>query len=169
MVIVETKFDESVAKTLNKVSLKKLGLVMGIISLLFTILGVINILDDELVSGIIWIAAGILYIPIVIILTKVMQKKSNKTMSVLSNETIEKFQFDEEYMTIYLTKGDDYYSETKARYNYLFKALETETDFILYISNMQAHVIPKVRIIEGSTEELRELLSNNLKDKFKKL
>ncbi|MGM9970559.1 MAG: YcxB family protein [Anaeroplasma sp.] len=169
MVIVETVFDEKVTKTLNKVSLKKLGLVMVIISLLFILIGVFNIIDGDLTGFIIWVSVGILYIPLVILLTKIIQKKSNKTLSLLSVQTKERYEFDNESIIIKQEKGDDYYSETRAKYNYLFKALETKDDFILYISNVQAHVIPKGKIIEGSVGELREILRRNLNDKFKGL
>lgn len=169
MVIVESTLDENVTKTLNKVSFKRLSILLIIISLVFILLGIMNILDDDIFGGVIWIVVGILYVPFVILLTKIIQKKSNKTMSLLSVETKERYQFDVEYITIYQQKGEDFYSETKTKYNYLFKAIETEGEFVLYISNVQAHVIPKNKIIEGTIEELREILSNNLKEKYKKL
>ena len=167
MVIVETTLDESASKTLNRASLKKLKVIMIIISLIFISFGVINIINDDLYVGIVWTSIGVLYMPFVSLLSKIFQKKINKTMSIMSVETKEKYIFDNEFVIIKQQKGEDYYSETKTKYNYFYKALETESDFILYISNVQAHVVPKNKIVEGTIEELREILSNNLNDKFK--
>lgn len=168
MVIVESTLDENVTKALNKASFKKLTILMLVVSLIFILLGIMNIFNDNLVGGLIWIIVGILYMPLVILLTKINQKRINKTLSILSVETKERYEFNNEFILIQQQKGEDYSCETKAKYNYIFQALETNNDFILYISNVQAHVVPKNKIIEGSVEELREILSNNLKEKYKK-
>lgn len=168
MVIVESTLDENVTKALNKASFKKLTILMLVVSLIFILLGIMNIFNDNLVGGFIWIIVGILYMPLVMLLTKINQKRINKTLSILSVETKERYEFNNEFILIQQQKGEDYSCETKAKYNYIFQVLETNDDFILYISNVQAHVVPKNKIIEGTVEELREILSNNLKDKYKK-
>lgn len=169
MVIVESVLDENVTKALNKVSLKRLSILLIIVSLVFILFGIMNISDDDLYGGIIWIVVGILYIPLVMLLTKLIQKRSNKTMSLISVETKERYQFDNEYIVISQQKGEDFFSETKAKYNYLYKAIESDNEFVLYISNVQAHIVPKNKIVEGTVEELRDILKNNLNDKYKRI
>lgn len=63
--------------------------------------------------------------------------------------------------------GDVFTSTLKARYSYIYKAIEDNNYFYLYISKMQSHVIDKSSITQGTLEEVTALLKTNLGDKFK--
>lgn len=166
MVKFITKFNSDATKDLNKHAMKKLIWVLILISLLFTGCGVSTILSDDLIGGIVIIAIGVLYIPAVWLITKVIQKSRNKTMYILSEETLETFTFTEDKVFIEEAKGEKYKAHVETTYDYFYRIDETPTHYFLYISKHQSHVVPKCDIKEGTIEELNTLLFNNLGPKF---
>lgn len=166
MIIVKTVFDESVPKALNSYALKKLNWVLWLVVIAFLALGVMEILDENTFVGIIWLVAAVIYYPLVLVLTKKFQKKVNQSMSVMSRETEEVYIFEEEQIEITQTKGMDYKAVVTTKYSYLYQVIEQKDNFILYISKMQAHLIPKDKIVEGSVEELQFIFKERLGKKF---
>jgi hypothetical protein len=75
------------------------------------------------------------------------------------------YSFDETQFNI-TEKGEGYSAEMTAQYRFLYKAYETKTHFMLYISSNQVYVIPKDSLTEGSFEDLRTYLQTNLGEKF---
>ena len=171
MINFKSKFDENVTNALSKHQLKKVGWALGVISLFFTVFGVLCIVFREDASdlslGIFLIAFGLLYFPLVLGLSKVFQKKWNKSMSIMSADTEIEFSFDEERCTIIQIKGDEYKGVTEAKYVCFYKVIETKENYFLYISKSQSHVVNKKDLVDGSIEELNEILSKNLDVKFK--
>ena len=173
MVEFKSKFDASKTKALNNHTFKKLKWFFIALSLLLIIVGVIGILlrEDEadMISGIVLIVFGVLFAPLVIGLTYIFQRNINKSMSILSDYTDEIYTFDEEFITITQQKGDAYFAQTKASYDYIFKIVEAKDFYFLYISKMQSHVVDKASLTQGSLEELNDYFYKNLGNKFKKL
>lgn len=170
MVRVESKFDSNVTKEANKQQLKKLSFIMIILSLIFILLGFFMILNGEDLSiGITLIVLGILYIPLVILLTKFFQKRLDKSMSIMSSETKCNYLFTDEGITIDENKNDEFSCVIKAKYNYLYKVIETKDSYLLYISKMQLHVFFKNEIVEGTVDELNMIFKNRLGSHFKAL
>ncbi len=167
MVVFKSKLNQSVLKKLNAFQLKRIKWLIIVIVLLFLGLGLFNLFYSDKIVGIVWIVGAIIYVPLVILFTKLGIKKYAKTMSVVSDETYEEYTFDTDEIQIVTTKGDNFYSLIKAKYNYLYKVIEGKDCFILYISMNQAHTILKKDLVEGSIEELNELLRSNLNNKFK--
>ncbi len=168
MIRFETKFNAEKTKQANLFVMKKIWWAYLIFSLLFVLLGVINLVSDErdLVFAIVMIAIGVLFTPLCILLTFAIQKKLNKSMSVLSDDTVETYVFDEERFSIKNEKGDDYKAMTVAKYSYFHKVISTPTHYMLYISSQQCHVLPKDSLVEGSLEELDKIFNHNLHEKF---
>lgn len=166
MVVFKTKLDKNVLKKLHVFQLKRIKWLIIVIVLLFLAIGLYNLFYKDRIVGIVWIVAAIIYLPLVIIFTKIGAKKYAKTMSIVSDETCEEYIFDTDEIQITTTKGDNFYSLIKAKYNYLYKVIESKDCFILYISINQAHTIMKSDLVEGSIEQLKELLKNNLNNKF---
>lgn len=166
MVVVKTKFDEQVTNTINKEQLKKLSKLIIFIAIVFALLGVFYIYKGNLIVGITLLVGAIVYFPLVKILTKHFQKKVNKTMSILSSQTEETYTFDSEFIQIEQVKGEEYSAVVKTKYSYLYQIIENKDNFLLYISKLQMHVIPKDRIVEGSVSELQSIFSENLKNKY---
>ncbi len=167
MVKFVTKLNSDATKNLNKHAMKKLIWVLILISLLFTGCGVTTIFSDgDLIAGIVIIAFGVLYIPVVWLVTKLIQKSRNKTMYILSDETLETYTFTEEKVFIEEVKGEKYKAFVETTYDYFYKIDETPTHYFLYISKNQCHVVPKCDITEGTLDELNTLLFNNLGPKF---
>lgn len=169
MVEIRTKFDENVTKELNKIQMKKSWWIYALFTVIFVLLGVTFGLEAEgdWILGGVFIVIGICFFPLCLLLTKIMQKNINKSMSVLSEETHEIYKFDELKITIEQTKGSSFHAVTETDYSYLFSVKETKDYWFLYISKLQSHVVPKNNIIEGSVEELNAILSEKLGSKFK--
>lgn len=167
MVIVKTTFDENVTKEINKEQFRKLNKFMIIVVFIFGLLGIVFIVNKDLPTGIFLLAFAILYFPLVKFITNAVTKRVNKTMSVMSSMTEETYTFDENGLSIEQVKGSEYIATVKTNYSYLYQVVENDHHFLLYISKIQMHVVPKDKIVEGSVIELREIFNNNLSDKFK--
>ncbi|MDE6442120.1 MAG: YcxB family protein [Clostridia bacterium] len=178
MVEFEGKFDESVTKSLNNRTFKKLWWVFVLFSAVFILLGVCGILfredGEDLSYGIFLIAVGVLFTPAVFLLTKILQKRVDKSMSVMSSDTTQTFQFYPDKLVISQVKqryGEEeceYQATTIARYSYLYGAEETRDTYFLRISKMQYHVVNKCDLKQGTIEELNSILSSNLGQRFKR-
>lgn len=169
MVRVESILDSKVTKEANKYQLKKISFILILFSLIFISIGVLNIANYEKVVGIVLIVIGICYIPLVIGLTKLLQKKIDKTMSVMSSDTKCNYIFTEEDITIDEKKNDEFSCILKAKYSYLYRVVETRDSYLLYISKMQLHAFFKNQIVEGTIEELNDIFKKNLGNEFKSL
>ncbi|NCA97157.1 MAG: YcxB family protein [Bacteroidia bacterium] len=145
--------------------------------ILMVVVGVWLIIDaqsgidyaQKMNDGITIIGIGLFFFPFILLVIFVSQKINIKSMFLLSNETINVFEFDDNKFTIIQTKGDSYKSTTESDYSIFYKVIETNTLFLFYISNAACHVVPKKDIIEGTIEDLREVLINNLPEKKRKL
>ncbi|MDE6667401.1 MAG: YcxB family protein [Clostridia bacterium] len=179
MVEFQTTFSAKTVDNFAKYQLKKSVWIFVAISAVFIVAGILFIVftdsffdDDGLLSldvliGIILILSGIILFPIFLYSVKHSQKNANSTMSILSDQTYSVFTFDENQLTISQKKGDTFEAFTKAKYDYLFKVVETKTNYFLYISSAQCHVIDKASLTQGSLDEFNTLLLNNLQYRFK--
>lgn len=168
MIRFESKFNSQTASSLLKHNMKKLWWLYLVFSVVFIFIGVANIVDEEpdVVFGAVFVAFGVLFTPLCILLSISMQKKVNKTMSIMSDQTNETYIFDSEGFCIIQTKGEDYRAETHAKYSYFHKVVSTSTHYYLYLSAQQCHVLAKDSLVEGSLADLDGILSNNLASKF---
>lgn len=171
MVEFKSKFNDKVTESINKMSFKKLMPLFIILSGVFIVLGLFEFLFPEEGSvgvGIMFILIGVLYTPLVLLLTKFVQKSINKSMSIMSDETEQTIRFDEERIEIIQIQGDKYEGITKSTYDLLYKVIETATHYFLYISRQQMFVVEKSSITEGTLQELNQILEKNLDKKFKR-
>lgn len=179
MIEFRGKFDESVSNNLNNRVLKKFWWVFALVSVLLIFLCTVTLLiaideGEDLFNGIYLISFGVLFFPLVFLLTKIVQKFVNKSMSIMSSDTSETFQFYPDRLIItqkkqaYGAEVSEYESTTSATYAYLYSAEETCDRYFLRISRMQSHVVNKKDLTEGTIEELNEILAENLGQKFKR-
>ncbi|MBR2933096.1 MAG: YcxB family protein [Clostridia bacterium] len=166
MIIFENTFDQNVAKSATKQAFKKAIWIYVVFAAVFLILGLMMLLVNPRLA-IFYIVMGVLILPIGYVLTNAIQSKTNKTMSVMSAETKEVFEFDYDFVKITQTKGDNFKAVTQTDFSYFYKVFETKTQYFLYISNMQVHVVNKSGITQGTIEEFNEILSSSLGSKFK--
>lgn len=164
----ETKFNPDKTKQLNAFTMKKLWWLYALFTAIFAGIGVLNIVSEEsdLVFGIVMICVGVLFTPLCMGLTALLQRRINKSMSIMSEDTVETYVFDEEKFSIKDEKGEDYKSMVVAKYSYFHKVISTPTHYMLYLSQSQCHVLPKDSLVEGSLEELDRILNHNLHEKF---
>lgn len=171
MIEFQGRFDSNVTNSMNKRTFKRMWWMFAICSSVFILLGALSVAfpEDSFDTGlgIFFICFGALFTPIVILLTKVLQKRLNKSMSILSPDTTEIYQFYPDKLVITQRKGEEYEAVTTAKYSYLFKVEETPSTYFLFISKMQSHVVNKADLTQGSLAELNSILSQNLGTKFK--
>ena len=79
MIEFRGKFDESVSNNLNNRVLKKFWWVFALLSVLLIFLGTVTLLiaineGEDLFNGIYLISFGVLFFPLVFLLTKIVQK-----------------------------------------------------------------------------------------------
>lgn len=160
------KLDSNATKSLNQYQFKKGWVVFLIFSLLFIAVGVIFLLGSNIVFGVIMMAVGVLFTPLVLLISKTGQKKMDKSMPILSEETIEVYQFYPDKLIITQRKGNEYESTTTAKYSYLYKVEETQTHYFLKISQVQFHVVNKANLTQGTIEELNRIFYSNLGASF---
>lgn len=168
MIKFETKLNSQAANALTKQAMKKLWWLYLFFSLIFVISGTLFLIGEEpdWIMAVTFILIGVLFAPLCILFTKKMQKKVNKTMSILSDCTIETYVFDYDGFVISQVKGDEYRAETAAKYSYFYKVVSTKTHYFLYLSAQQCHVLSKETLIEGTLEDLDDIFARNLGSKF---
>jgi hypothetical protein len=170
--MIEAKgiFNSELTKPLNKLQYRRLWWFFILFPLLFILLGVLDITrgsEDEFWGGVFYLVFGVLFLPIVFLLSHVLQKWINKSMKILSSETAYYFRIDENKIYQEMCSGENFRSTSESSYAMLYKAYETGSHFFLFISKLQTHVVPKKDIISGTPEELANILSATLGKKFK--
>lgn len=170
MIEFQGRFDESVANSLNNHAMKKLRWLFILIPALLIVFGILGIVfredSEDLFFGVYLIVFGVIFTPLCLLFTKLLQKNLNK-MSIMSGETLQTFQFLPDRLVITQRKGDEYDAVTNARYSYLYRVEETANNYFLQISKTQSHVVNKVDLTQGTIEELNQILYANLGQKFK--
>lgn len=179
MIEFQGKLDSNATNSINKHALKKLWWMIVLFSVVFILIGVVGILyredDTDIGFGIIMIAFGVLFYPLVLLFTKITQKNLDKSMSVLSSDTTQTFQFYPDKIIITQEKKrfgeeeSEYLATTTAKYSYFYKVEETRGNYFLRISRVQYHVVNKCDLKQGTLEELNSILSSNLGARFKGL
>ncbi len=168
MVEIRTLFDAKVLKILTKFQLRKLLVIFIIISLSFTTIGIVSIVYDEVIFGIIMsVVFGVGYIPLVYLLSLLVTKLSAKKMPLLNGKTVNYFKIEANNIYIEQT-NDSYIGTTKADFTFINQVSEDKANFYIYISGSQAHVLPKADFISGTAEELSVIFKETLGKKFKK-
>ena len=173
MIEFQGRFDSNSTTALNRRVFKKLWWLFVICSLTLGLVGILLVAFPEdfsdIILGVLLMCFGALFTPFVILLTKLIQKKQNQSMNILSPDTVQVFQFYPDKLIITQRKGDEYEAMTTAKYSYLYKVEETVSNYFLYISKVQSHVVNKADLTQGTLGDLNEILKANLGDKFKQV
>lgn len=117
-----------------------------------------NLFIFYLVSGILWLALGIFYIPLVNWLSKKQQKAVNSSASLINESTEVTYKFDEDKLYIYTVMGTKFREATELDYGLFYEVCEDNDTFILFLSKIQCYVINKKDIVSGTIDETRAIL-----------
>ncbi|OEF98812.1 hypothetical protein BHF71_10825 [Vulcanibacillus modesticaldus] len=172
MVEARTRLDKHELLNLNKFHLFRKNVWLFLIPMfVFIVIGVLMIIfaednGDRIFGTIFLVVFGIGYPLISYIIMKLLVWFHLRSMKLVSNETLNYFKIDNEILFNRMEKTD-MISIFEVRWNLVYKAYETQTHFFIYISNMQAFIIPKNGIFNGTSDELREMLKNSIGKKFK--
>lgn len=172
MVEFRTKLDSSKTTALNNNTFKRAWWAFALLSAVFVVIGIFGLLfredESDFMFAVTCIVIGVCFTPLCYVLTRILQKRINKSTSFISDNTVEVYTFDEDKITITQTKGDEFSSVIQAKYSYLYKVLENKDYYFLYVSRMQCHIIDKASITQGDLNEMNELLIMRLGDRFKR-
>lgn len=172
MIEARTRLDKQEINSLNKFHLFRKNIWMLVIPMIFfSAFGVLNILSAEdmfdKIFGMIFITVFGLGFPLfAYLIMKVIVWLQLRSTRLISNETENYFKIDGDILYNKLEKTDCI-STFEAKWNLVYKAYETKTHFFIYISNMQAFIISKSGIFNGTSEELREMLRSSIGKNFK--
>lgn len=172
MIEFQTKMNNEAVKSLTKMEKKKVMKFLIGFAVLFIVCGVLfafilpNASEDLKQLGILLLVFGVIYPPIVFFIANAAQKKTNKSMKLLSEDTEVTYKFDDDKVWIIQQKGEDFKATTEAAYRYFFQVIKTKTHYFLYIANTQCHVIPKDSLVSGNLEDLDQILRRHFGTKF---
>lgn len=173
MVEFKVKFDGRVSKKVTDYQTEKsikttnkmmpLFLILGAILIAIAFINIKNGSFDYWIfsSGLFLIIFSVLF-PIILKSTiKNQQRMIEKNSTLLGNTTEDVYKFDEEKVFIFTNKGEKYRSAVETDYDYFCNIIEDEESFMLFISNIQCHVIFKDCLTNGTIEEFKEILSKH--------
>ena len=162
MVEVKTKFNKEEVKYFQKVIMRH-SWWMVIFFSLFMLGGiavvVVNFLEIASPSYFAAAAGGLmvglcLFMLLLIQKSYSAQKKENDSAKYYQFDNHAYYKFDTHTMYLESMLGEGRQALTLP-YSMLVRVLETQSHFLLFISNNKAHVIPKKDIVVGTEEELR--------------
>ena len=173
MIEFKTQLDVNSQKALNKMSMKKVSVVLVILSFFIIAFGVFGLIvredSEDLVAAITCIVIGVIFTPLVLLINAYLQSVIRKTSPHLLNPTKEIYRFSEEGIEHLQKRGESFYCHTKADYTYFYKVISTPKYYFAYIAANQCHVIDKSHITQGTCEELDSIFAKKLPvGKFKK-
>lgn len=173
MIEFNGKFDSRVNKKMteyqlekSKASIKKLMPLVLLLGALFVGLSFISFKSsgiDYFLFGVgVFLILFILIFPLMLKKTIIKQQEMIERQSTLmGNSTEESYKFDDEKVFIFSTKGDKYRSAVETDYDYFSFVVEDDECYMMFISNVQCHVIFKDTLKQGTLEEFEALLSKH--------
>lgn len=170
MIVVKSTLNKNDAMRFNYASMKKFLIAFAVIGLVFILLGAATLgLREEgetMTPGVFLIALGVALPVLYLALVIGLAKRNIKTNKTIGDDTVQTYRFGEDEVYV-LQESALMRSEMTVKWPLLYRGHETKDYFYAYISNMQALVISKSNIIEGSVEELRVLFMQKLDKNFK--
>lgn len=91
------------------------------------------------------------------------REKADKAGVLKSIETLEFFD------DILVIKSTAFKGKSKIKYYKFYEVIETKNYFIIYFNRRQASIIRKVDLEDSLVDELRDLLTGKIGNKYKKL
>ena len=173
MVEFKGKFDEHVQQSINKRAFKTSSIIILVFSAVLIIVGIIGLVwgedKEDFAYAMYCVTFGVLFYPIFLAVYAIMRKFIKPNLTLMSAQTEQQFQFFEDRFMCSQVKGDEFNDFMQAKYSVLFKVIETQSQYFLYISRTQCYVVNKADITAGTVDELNKILASNLGEKFKKL
>lgn len=170
MVKAEVKYTLEHFKALNKnnKSLKQALFVIYILMMFNIIAAALQIIFGSFsFATIINIIIAALLIWYIVFVEAFAHKKALKKYTQRFPDAVIYLTFSEDSVLVE-TSGSGYSENSELAYDKFVKINETDRFFFLYPNAHAAYIVGKHEITEGSVEELRSLLGNNLNGKSKK-
>lgn len=166
MISFEMVYSNKLANALLKQQIKKLAWLYVVISLLFVIMGINFLIKNSLAPAIVFFCVGVLYAPLCIFFSNLINKKNFQQMAFSGDKAILKVSFGEEFVTITQQLGKELKSVTQASYNFFTRVEENSGFVFLYITSGQSFVVDKTAIQTGSLEDLKQIFLEKIPNKY---
>jgi hypothetical protein len=136
-------------------------------TVIFAAIGVMAYLDDDRSAAYtMWVigAAMPLFLRLIIRITAKRNLKTNKMYTNMKNIY---YRFDRQGL-FSETASPKLKTTLETDWDNVYRVYESKDSFYIYISNMQAFIIPKVDIITGTPEELSQMMTELIGKKYYK-
>ena len=158
MVEVKTSLDKIAITKLNQFHLFRKNVLLLILPMIIIFaIGLISFLfpeeESEKYIGIILMVFGVGFPLLCFIMMKFMVWLQLRSAKFISEETKIDYIFNED-MIYYHMENVGMKTTSEWAWDLCYKAFETKEYFYIYISNMQAHIVPKKDIVSGTSQEL---------------
>lgn len=128
----------------NKRNIKSylvVSVILAILGLFFIYRAIENKSSESLfvfyiVSGVLWFALGIFYIPLINWLTKKQQKSVNNSFSLLNESTEVTYKLDDDKLYIYTVMGTKFREATELDYGLIYEVCEDNDTFVFIKDSM---------------------------------
>ncbi len=168
MLEIQTDLTLELLRDFNKFQMwYKKRVIVIVMILAFLFLGALNIYQEKIILGIIFIALGLLH---PLITYWMMDKKLSKIVnrSEYFKEAVhQSFELDNKIYNYTLTRGEEE-AKFNTEWDGIANIYETKKNFYIYLPNKQAHIILKEECL-SNIEKLSELFTEVLGNKFKKV
>lgn len=175
MIEVNVVFDEKLSKMAQKQSNKTLLKMFLFIILILVFLFFIRVAyqDDNFMkiltlTAIIIVSSLLFLFTASIVYLKILDKKVQKSNKLISKLTKINYTFYDTYFETKVYKEEEQIENSKIDYSSIYKLIESQESYMLYLTSILAHVIPKQNVLESDQIHLKEILTKNIKN-YKKL
>ena len=171
MIEFKTKYDKRIISKACKISISQILIPLIIIAIGFFCLSIVSFVQNNIISGIIWLVFAFCYIPFTYFIVLISQiskydrlylKENNK-----ENQVIDTYVFQNKNIKISTDLGDKNLSRMETDYDFFVKVVETKEDFILFKRKSAIFVLPKSSITQGTLQEFEELMSKKYSENFR--
>ncbi|MCL2797912.1 MAG: YcxB family protein [Firmicutes bacterium] len=172
IVEVRTKMDAAAIVALNKYHQRHLKWLWVVISVAFAAIGVVSLLppiegSEDIVFGVLLLVLAAGFPFLFWWIQRHTIRKLIKSAKAVGDDSLLAVGFTVDKVCYRAKKGNDINEGGESAYSQLFKAIETKTHFFLYISSMQAFILPKTDFVCGTSGDLRALLFAKMGINFK--
>ena len=169
MVEFKVKFNKKIGEKLAEVQYKNAVKKIRRLQIIFTIIGVVLMVyavANSFADSFDYFAFGIGIFSLIfwLLFPKILRRNLHRQQDKISEESTivndlaeEVYKFDSEKVFIFTTMGENYRSAIETNYDYFSKVEEDDDCYLLYISNVQCHLIFKNSITKGTISNLANL------------
>jgi hypothetical protein len=136
--------------------------------LVFLLIGMANWFDGDRVKGVVMAAVGLFFPLIMLGTVHLTAKRHLKTNKMYASMKHVYYSFDQDRI-YHETNNKGLKTTIETGWDNVYRSYEAKDSFYIYISNMQAFIIPKKDIVAGTADEFRRILQERVGSRHRKM